>query len=68
MASNEQRENIRGNTPAGSGRPIDLDAEGDNHNAGIRDQGHVEKDVGQEGNTSKKTDQGQYYNEDNLQV
>ncbi|GMP24896.1 hypothetical protein CsSME_00002003 [Camellia sinensis var. sinensis] len=32
MARDGQRENIGGDTPAGSGRPIDLDFEGDNHN------------------------------------
>ena len=68
MASNGQKENIGGNTPVGSGRPIDLDIEGSNHNTEARDQGHREKDVGQEGYISMKTDQSKYYNEDNLQV
>ena len=68
MASNGQRENIGGDTPIGSGRPIDLDIEGDNHNTETHDQGHREKDVNHECDTSKRTDQGKYYNEDNLQV
>ena len=46
MASNGQKEKIGDDTPAGSGRPIDLDMEGDNHNAETRDQGHREKYVG----------------------
>ena len=68
MASNGQQEKIGDDAPAGSGRPIDLDIEGDNHNAETHDQGHGEKDVGQEGNIPKKSDQNEYYNEDNLQV
>ncbi|KAL7195505.1 hypothetical protein ACSBR1_035685 [Camellia fascicularis] len=68
MASNGQKEKIGDNAPTGSDRPINLDVEGDNHNAETRDQGHGGKDVGQEGDTSKKTDQSRYYNEDNLQV
>ena len=68
MASNGQRENIGGDTPAGSGRPIDLDIEEDNHNAETHDQGHGERDVGREGDASKRADQSKYYNEDNLQV
>ena len=53
MASDGQRENIGGDTPARSGRPIDLDVEGDNHSTENHDQGHGERDVGQEGGTSK---------------
>ena len=68
MASNAINEKVGGNTPAGSGRPIDLDVEGDNHNDKARDQGNGGKDVVQEGDTSKKSDQGRYYKEDNLQV
>ncbi|GMP30781.1 hypothetical protein CsSME_00005291 [Camellia sinensis var. sinensis] len=48
--------------------PIDLDVERDNHNTETRGQGHGEKDVGQENDASKRTDQSKYYNEDNLQV
>ena len=68
MASNAQNEKVGDDAPAGSGRPIDLDVEGDNHNEETRDQGHGGKNVGQEEDTSKKTDQDRYYNEDNLQV
>ena len=68
MASNGQQEKIGDAAPAESGRPIALDIEGDNHNTAARDQGHREKDVIQEGDTTKRTDQGKYYNEDNLQV
>ena len=62
MASNGQQENIGDDAPAGSGRPIDLDIEGDNHNTEARDQGHRENDIIPEGDTSKKTNQGKYYN------
>ena len=68
MASDAQNEKVGDDAPAGSGRPIDLDVEGDNHNEEARSQGHGGKDVVQEGDTSKKTDQDRYYNEDNLQV
>ena len=68
MASNTQKEKIGDNTPAGSGRPVDPNAERGDHNEETRDQNHAEKGVGQDGNTSKKADQGRYYNEDNLQV
>ena len=68
MARSGQQENIGDDAPAGSGRPIDLDIEGDNHNTEARDQGHREKDDIQEGDTSKRTDLGKYYNEDTLQV
>ena len=68
MASNAQKEKIGDDAPAGSGRPIDLDIEEDKHNEETHDQGHRGKDVSQEGDTSKKTDQSRYYNEDNLQV
>ena len=64
--SNARQEKVGDDAPAGSGRPIDLDIEGDNHNEETRDQGHGGKNVGQEGDTSKKTDQDRYYNEDNL--
>ncbi|KAL7182013.1 hypothetical protein ACSBR1_040849 [Camellia fascicularis] len=66
MASNGQQEKIGDDTPAGSGRPIDLDTEGDNHNAETRDQGQRKKDVGQIDDIPKKPDQNRYYNEDNL--
>ena len=68
MASNGQRENIGGNTPAGSGRPIDLDVEGDNHNTETRDQNHSKKDASQDGDVPKKPDQSGYYNEGDFQV
>ncbi|KAL7180401.1 hypothetical protein ACSBR1_043574 [Camellia fascicularis] len=68
MASDGQKEKIGDDTPAGSGRPIDLDIEGDNRNTETRDQNHRVKDVGQEDNVPKKTDQSRYYSEDNLQV
>ncbi|KAI7998828.1 Protein DEK [Camellia lanceoleosa] len=68
MASNTQKEKIGDNTSAGSGRPVDPNAEGGDHNEEARDQNHAEKGVGQDGDTSKKADQGKYYNEDNLQI
>ena len=68
MASNGQKENIGGDTPAGSGRPIDLDVEGDNHNTETRDQSHGVKDARQKGDAPKTTDRSGYYNEDDLQV
>ena len=68
MASNGQKEKIGDDTPTGSGRPIDLDIERDNNKAETRDQGHREKDVGQERDTSKMTDLRTYYNEDNLHI
>ena len=68
MASNGQQENFGDDAPTGSGSPIDLDIEVDNHNAEARDQGHRENDVIPEGYTSKRANQGKYYNEDNLQV
>ncbi|KAL7223088.1 hypothetical protein ACSBR1_024715 [Camellia fascicularis] len=68
MASNGQQEKIGDDALAGSGRPIDLDTEGDNHNAETRDQGQGKKDVGQMDDTPKKPDQNRYYNEDNLQI
>ncbi|KAL7222746.1 hypothetical protein ACSBR1_024448 [Camellia fascicularis] len=68
MASNEQKDKIGGDTPTGSGRPIDLDVERDNHNEETRDQNHGEKDIGQTGDTPKNANQCRYYNEDNLQT
>ncbi|KAL7163665.1 hypothetical protein ACSBR2_039727 [Camellia fascicularis] len=68
MANDRQKEKIGDNTPTGSGRPIDLDVEEDNCNEETRDQNHRVKDVGQESDVPKKTDQSEYYNEDNLQV
>ncbi|KAL7205106.1 hypothetical protein ACSBR2_018096 [Camellia fascicularis] len=68
MASTGQQEKIGDDAPAGSRRPIDLDTEGDNHNAETRDQGQGKKDVGQTDDTPKKPDQNKYYNEDNLQI
>ena len=61
MASNGQQGNIGDDAPPGSSIPINLDAEGDNHNTEARDQGHRENDDIQKG-------EGKYYNEDNLQV
>ncbi|KAL7168066.1 hypothetical protein ACSBR2_038497 [Camellia fascicularis] len=66
MASNGQKEKIGDDTLAGSGKPIDLDIERDNHNAETYDQGQREKDVGQTNDVPKNTDQGRYYKEDNL--
>ncbi|CAL5389516.1 unnamed protein product [Camellia sinensis] len=55
------------NAPAGSGRPIDLDVEGDNSNTDTRDQSHGVKEAGQEGDAPKTTDRSGYHNEDDLQ-
>ncbi|KAL7184334.1 hypothetical protein ACSBR2_026477 [Camellia fascicularis] len=68
MANDEQKEKIADNTPAGSERPIDLDIGEDNCNEETRDQNHEAKDVSHEGDVPNKTDQSEYYNEDNLQV
>ncbi|KAL7232573.1 hypothetical protein ACSBR2_010559 [Camellia fascicularis] len=68
MANDRQREKVGDNTPTGSGKPIDLDVKGDNCNEETRDKNHGGKDVGQEGDVQKKTDQSGYYNEDDLQV
>ncbi|KAF5934463.1 hypothetical protein HYC85_030634 [Camellia sinensis] len=40
MANDGQKDQIRDNAPAGSGRPIDLDVEGDDRNTKTRDQSH----------------------------
>ncbi|KAL7182674.1 hypothetical protein ACSBR1_041373 [Camellia fascicularis] len=68
MANDGQKDQIEDNTPAGSGRPIDLDAEGDDRNTETRDQSHGVKDAGQEGDSPKTTDRSGYCNEDDLQV
>ena len=68
MASNEQKEKIGDDTPAGSGRPIDLDVTGDEYNAETRDQNHGVKDVGQTSDAPKKPDRSGYYNENDLQA
>ncbi|KAL7239593.1 hypothetical protein ACSBR2_005487 [Camellia fascicularis] len=65
MANDGQNKKVRDTTPTGSERPVDVDVEEDNCN---EDQNHGVKDVGQEGNVPKKTDQSGYYNEGNLQV
>ncbi|KAL7184007.1 hypothetical protein ACSBR2_026224 [Camellia fascicularis] len=64
----EQKDQIGDNAPAGSGRPINLDVEGDDRNTETRDQSYGVKDAGQEGNAPKTTDRSGYYNEDDLQV
>ncbi|KAL7238409.1 hypothetical protein ACSBR2_004497 [Camellia fascicularis] len=68
MANDGQKDQIEDNGPAGSGRPIDLDVEGDDRNTETRDQSHRVKDAGQEGDAPKTTDRSGYYNEDDLQV
>ncbi|KAL7164006.1 hypothetical protein ACSBR2_040004 [Camellia fascicularis] len=68
MANDGQKEKIGDDTFIGSGKPVDLDIEEDNCNEETRDQNHGGKDVGQEGNVPKKTDQSGYYNEDDFQV
>ncbi|KAL7170633.1 hypothetical protein ACSBR2_035502 [Camellia fascicularis] len=68
MANDGQKDQIGDNTPAGSGRPIDLDVEGDDRNTETRDQSHKVKDTGQEGDAPKAKDRNRYYNEDDLQV
>ncbi|KAL7207636.1 hypothetical protein ACSBR1_029562 [Camellia fascicularis] len=67
MASDGQKDKMGNDTPAGSGRPIDLDVEEDNRNIKTRDQNHGVKDVGQTGDVPKKPDRSGYNNEDNLQ-
>ncbi|KAL7230766.1 hypothetical protein ACSBR2_009117 [Camellia fascicularis] len=68
MANDGQKEKIGDDTPTGSGRPTDLDVEGDNCNEETCDKNHGEEDVGQEGDVPKKSDRSEYYNEDDLQV
>ncbi|KAL7234044.1 hypothetical protein ACSBR1_017612 [Camellia fascicularis] len=68
MASNGQKEKMGDDASAGSGRPIDLDTEGDNHNAETCNQGNREKDVGQTDDVLTKPDQNKYYKEDDFQV
>ncbi|KAL7187806.1 hypothetical protein ACSBR1_037792 [Camellia fascicularis] len=68
MASDGQKDKMGNDTPAGSGRPIDLDIKGDNCNTKTRDQNHGAKDVGQTGDVPKKPNRSGYYNEDELQV
>ncbi|GMQ07153.1 hypothetical protein CsSME_00051474 [Camellia sinensis var. sinensis] len=55
MASNGQKKKIGDNTPAGSGRPIDLDGEGERSNAETHEQNHGAKDIGQTSTTTKTT-------------
>ncbi|KAL7210465.1 hypothetical protein ACSBR1_031924 [Camellia fascicularis] len=66
MANDGQKEKIGDDTPTGSERPIDLDVKEDNGNEETRDKNNEGKDVGQEGDVPKKTDQSGYYNEDDL--
>ena len=68
MANDGQKDLIRDNAPAGSGRPIDLNVEGDDRNTETHNQSHGVKDAGQEGDAPKTTDRSGYYNEDELQV
>ncbi|KAL7166950.1 hypothetical protein ACSBR2_037584 [Camellia fascicularis] len=68
MASTRQKDKVGDNTPAGSGRPIDLDVEGDRSNTEIHEQNRGEKNVGQTDDVPKKPDQSRYYKEDDLQV
>ncbi|KAL7255500.1 hypothetical protein ACSBR1_009614 [Camellia fascicularis] len=68
MANDEQNDQIGDNAPAGSGRLINLDIEGNDRNTETRDQSHGVKDAGQEGDAPKTTDRSEYYNEDDLQV
>lgn len=65
MANDGQKDQIRDNAPARSGRLIDLDVEGDNRNTETRDQSHGVKEASQEGDAPKTTDRS---NEDDLQV
>ncbi|KAF5934227.1 hypothetical protein HYC85_030398 [Camellia sinensis] len=62
MANDGQKDQIRDNAPTGSGRPIDLDIEGNDRNT------ETLKDAGQEGDAPKTTGRSGYYNEDDLQV
>ncbi|KAL7261961.1 hypothetical protein ACSBR1_000370 [Camellia fascicularis] len=68
MANDGQKDQIGDNAPAGSGRPINLDVEGDDRNTETHDQSHGVKDAGQEGDAPKTTDRSGYYNEDDLQI
>ncbi|KAF5933998.1 hypothetical protein HYC85_030169 [Camellia sinensis] len=54
MANDGQKDQIRDNAPTGSGRPIDLDIEGNDRNTETRDQSHGVKGAGQEGVAPKQ--------------
>ncbi|KAL7176233.1 hypothetical protein ACSBR2_029730 [Camellia fascicularis] len=68
MANDKQKDQIGDNAPTGSGRPINLDVEGDDRNTETRDQSHGVKDACQEGDAPKTIDRNGYYNEDDFQV
>ncbi|KAL7212992.1 hypothetical protein ACSBR2_015653 [Camellia fascicularis] len=66
MANDGQKDQIGDNAPAESGRPINLDVEGNNRNTETRDQSHGVKNASQEGDAPKTIDRSGYYNEDDL--
>ncbi|KAL7218441.1 hypothetical protein ACSBR2_011666 [Camellia fascicularis] len=66
MANNGQKKKIGDDIPTGSGKHFDSNIEEDNCNEETRDQNPGEKDIGQEGDVPKKSDRGEYYNEDDL--
>ena len=55
MANDGQKEKIRDNISNESGKHADPNMKEENHNEGPRDQNPGEKDVGQQGDTLKKT-------------
>ncbi|GMP27252.1 hypothetical protein CsSME_00003323 [Camellia sinensis var. sinensis] len=68
MANNRQKDKIGDEIPTKNGKYVNPNMEKDGCNEKIQDQNHDKKDVGQEGDVPKKSDQSGYYNEDNLQV
>ena len=68
MANDGLKEKIGDDTPTESEKHIDLDVEENNYNKETHDKNHEGKDVGQESDVPKKTDQSGYYNDDDLQV
>ncbi|GMP94862.1 hypothetical protein CsSME_00044143 [Camellia sinensis var. sinensis] len=68
MANDGQKEEVKDEIPTVSGKHIDPNVEEDNCNEETRDQNPKEKNIGQEGDVTKKSDRGKYYNEDDLQV
>ncbi|KAL7247484.1 hypothetical protein ACSBR2_002405 [Camellia fascicularis] len=68
MANDGQKEKIGDDIPIGSGKYVDPNEEEENCNEEPREQNPEEKDVGQEGEVSKKAGRGEYYNESDLQV
>ncbi|KAL7182673.1 hypothetical protein ACSBR1_041372 [Camellia fascicularis] len=66
MANNEQEEKVGDNINGESCEHEDPNVEKEPRNEGAHDPNHGEKDVGKEGNASKKSGRDEYYNESDL--